>query len=154
MQFTFKPMTEEAARQSAAWHYPPPYTFYDMEQDPEDLEEWLDPQRWQAPNYAVFNEKDELVGFFTFTPGDQETEVGLGLRPDLTGKGLGQAFIEAGLAFGREQYAASTWTLRVAAFNKRAVRLYERVGFTPVETFIQSTNGGEYEFLRMTKTVE
>lgn len=33
----------------------------------------------------------------------------------------------------------------------RAIRLYEQVGFTPLNTFLQRTNGGEYEFLRMVR---
>lgn len=64
-------MTEEDAYQIASWHYPAPYNFYDMDQDPEDLAEWLDPQSWHEPNYAVFNEENDLVGFFSFRPDEQ-----------------------------------------------------------------------------------
>lgn len=154
MRFFFKPMTEVDARHIATWHYPPPYDFYDMDSDPEDLAELLDPQSWRMPHYAAFDEENMLAGFFEFTPGEQATEIGLGLRPDLTGKGLGQAFIEAGLAFGRKHHAAQMWSLRVAMFNQRAIRLYERAGFKQVEMFMQRTNGGEYEFLRMIRVAE
>lgn len=154
MEFSFKPMAEEDARQIAVWHYAAPYDFYDMEQDPEDLAELLDPQSWQAPNYAVFNKEKELIGFFSFHQADQAIEIGLGLRPDLTGKDLGRAFINAGLAFGREHFSVEMWSLSVATFNKRAIRLYEQVGFTALDIFMQRTNGGEYEFLRMIRPVE
>ncbi len=154
MEFTFKPMREEDAQQIAAWHYAAPYDFYDMEQDLEDLAELLAPQSWQEPHYAVFNEEHELIGFFSFHQAEQTREIGLGLRPDLTGKGLGRAFINAGLAFGQERYAVMMWSLSVATFNTRAIRLYEQVGFTALKTFMQRTNGGEYEFLRMTRSGE
>jgi hypothetical protein len=36
---------------------------------------------------------------------DDVTEVGLGLRPDLTGRGLGGAFLDAGLRFAVETLA-------------------------------------------------
>jgi [ribosomal protein S18]-alanine N-acetyltransferase len=104
VKFTFKKRTEEDAHHIASWHYPPPYDFYDMDQDPEDLAELLDPQNWQELYYSVFNEEHELVGFFVFKPDGQTVEVGLGLRPDMTGKGLGRAFITAGLTFGREHF--------------------------------------------------
>jgi ribosomal-protein-alanine N-acetyltransferase len=152
VQFTFKPMTEEDAHQIAGWHYLTPYDFYDLDQDPEDLAELLDPQSWQAPKYTVFNEGNELVGFFSFrqdAQDDQMVEIGLGLRPDLTGKGFGFAFLTAGLTFGQEQFPAGKWSLRVATFNQRAIRVYERAGFIPLTTFLHHTNGGEYEFLRM-----
>ena len=154
MQFTFKPMTETDAHQIATWHYPAPYDFYDWDQDPEDLAELLDPQSWQAPNYAVFNEVNELVGFFSFrhdAQDDQRVEIGLGLRPDVTGKGLGFAFLTAGLTFGQEYFPAGKWSLSVVTFNQRAIRVYERAGFLPLTTFLHHTNGGEYEFLHMVR---
>ena len=154
MEFVFKPKTEEDAHQIAAWHYAAPYDFYDMVQDPEDLAEWLDPQNWPESHYVAFNEENELAGFFSFHQAEQTIEIGLGLRPDLTGKGLGRAFIDAGLAFGRERFSAKTWSLSVATFNRRAIRLYEQVGFTPLNTFMQSTNGGAYEFLRMMRPAQ
>jgi ribosomal-protein-alanine N-acetyltransferase len=151
VNFTFKPRTAEDAYHIAAWHYPPLYDFYDMDQDPEDLAELLYPRTWQEPYYSVFNDENELIGLFAFKQADQTVEVGLGLRPDLIGKGLGRAFIDAGLTFGQEHFSVGEWRLSVATFNIRAIRLYERAGFTPLDTFMQSTNGGAYEFLRMVR---
>lgn len=151
MHFTFHKMRQEDAQQIACWHYPSPYNFYDWDQDPDDLAELLDPQSWQESYYAVLNEENDLAGFFVFKPdpSGHTVEVGLGLRPDLTGKGLGRAFVNAGLLFGQEHFSVEMWSLSVATFNTRAIRLYEQVGFTPLNTFLHHTNGGEYEFLRM-----
>ena len=151
MKFIFKTRTEEDAHRIASWHYPPPYDFYDMDQDPEDLAALLDPQTWQAPYYSVFDEENELIGFFGFKQADRTVEIGLGLRPDLTGKGFGLAFINYGLKFGQEHFSVGMWSLSVATFNTRAIRLYEHAGFTPLTTFLQHTNEGEYEFLRMVR---
>ena len=151
MQFTFHKMKQEDAQQIASWHYPPPYDFYDADQDQEDLAELLDPRSWQESYYSVFNEENELVGLFVFKPDGQTVEVGLGLRPDLTGKGLGRAFLTAGLTFGQAHFSVRMWSLSVATFNTRAIRLYEQVGFTALNTFLHHTNGGEYEFLRMVR---
>jgi hypothetical protein len=49
VKFTLKTRTEDDAYQIASWHYPPPYDFYDMDQDPEDLAALLDPQTWREP---------------------------------------------------------------------------------------------------------
>lgn len=153
MQLTLKKMQQEHTHQIASRHYPAPYDFYDADQDQEDLAELLDPHSWQESYYSVFNEEDELVGLFQFKPDGQTVEVRLGLRPDLTGKGLGRAFLTAGLIFGQEHFSVEMWSLSVATFNTRAIRLYEQVGFTPLITFLHHTNGGEYEFLRMVRPV-
>ena len=51
---------------------------------------------------------------------DDATGIGLGLRPDLTGQGLGEELIAAGLRFAAERFGSRAFTLTVAAFNERA----------------------------------
>ena len=85
---------------------------------------------------------------------DGTLEIGLGLRPDLTGKGLGLDFVRAGLAFAGELFAPARFRLAVATFNRRAIRVYERAGFRPVRTFANPTNGGVYEFLEMARPAD
>lgn len=98
----------------------------------------------------MYDEKDELVGFLAYKRINEETvEIGLGLRPDLTGKGIGLAFVRAGVAFAQTRFSVKRVSLRVATFNQRAIRVYERAGFVRGGIFMQWTNGGEYEFLHM-----
>ena len=151
MKFTFNKMKLEDAHQIASWHYEAPYDFYDWDRDAADLAELLNPQSWQEAYYSVLNGENELVGFFVFKRDSQTVEVGLGLRPDLTGKGLGRTFLNAGLTFGQEHFSVNVWSLSVATFNTRAIHLYQQVGFTPLNTFMHHTNGGEFEFLRMVR---
>jgi ribosomal-protein-alanine N-acetyltransferase len=143
-------MNEQDAHVIARWHYPDPYTFYDADQDPGDLAELLNPQSWQEIYHSVLDEQNELIGFFTYKRDEGFTEIGLGLRPDLTGKGIGLEFVQAGLAYAKNTYASTAFRLKVATFNQRAIRVYERAGFHPARIFMHTTNGGEYEFLEMT----
>lgn len=62
-------------------------------------------------------------------------EIGLGLRPDLTGCGLGESFLRACLHFASEVLGARSYTLAVAACNRRAITVYERAGFQEVDRF-------------------
>jgi ribosomal-protein-alanine N-acetyltransferase len=151
MQFRFRPMDEIHARAIANWHYDDIYAFYDMDQDIEDLEELLDPRSWRGKYCAVVNERDELVGFFCIEIEDAAVVLGFGLRPDCTGKGLGQAFVEAGLEYAKQEFDPATFRLSVATFNRRAIRVYERLGFKSDGVFMNETNGGQYEFLRMVR---
>ena len=152
MRYRFEPMSEQQARAVADWHYDPPYDFYDMVADPEDLADLLDPAQREGRDFAVLGDLEDLVGFFAFRRAEDAVEVGLGLRPDLTGRGLGLPFMLAGLEFARERYAPARFRLKVATFNRRAIRVYEQAGFIRGETFAHWTNGGEHEFLWMERS--
>ena len=90
-----------------------------------------------------------LVGFFYFVVRAEEIEVGLGLRPDLTGRGLGAEYLDAGLELARRQFGLARFRLYVATFNERAIRVYERAGFRAVRTATRRLALGEFEFLEM-----
>jgi ribosomal-protein-alanine N-acetyltransferase len=149
VRFEFTKMTDEEARQIAGWCYDPPYDFYDSVSDPDDLAELLDPQRRGDDYFSAFDDKGTLVGFFQFERDGKVVQIGLGLRPDLTGKGLGRGFLVAGLAFARRSFRPGVFRLSVASFNERAIKVYEGVGFIRGRTYHHETNGGVYEFLEM-----
>ncbi|HEY7976274.1 MAG TPA: GNAT family protein, partial [Ktedonobacterales bacterium] len=99
--------------------------------------------------FVVLNDANERIGIFTFIQRATAIEIGLAMRPDLTGRGLGLAFVEAGLDFARARYAPVRFTLDVATFNERARRVYARAGFRPIETFMRRIKGRPCEFLAM-----
>ncbi|MGI8316529.1 GNAT family N-acetyltransferase [Halobacillus mangrovi] len=145
------PMPQKDAEIIASWKYPEPYSFYDMTADEEDYEEFIHYEKRSHHTYSVYG-NGELIGFFTLTPIDRLTvDIGLGLRPDLTGKGYGGTFLDEGIKFAKRHYRADHFTLSVAVFNKRAIEVYLRAGFRELYTFLQKTNGSEYEFVKMKK---
>jgi len=149
-EFRFRPLAQTDAEAVSIWHYPEPYSFYDWVEDPDDLEELLDPARRRDAYYAVDDAAGDLIGFFAFKSREPGTvEIGLGLHPERTGHGLGSAFLEAGLAFARSRFEPARFTLSVATFNERAITVYERAGFERVRVYLHSTNGGEWEFAEM-----
>lgn len=158
MEFAFKEMSKREAREIAGWKYEPPYDFYDLAKDPEDLEEILDAEKRRG--YFSVTSDGELVGYFCFgcearVPGGdysaEAVDVGLGMRPNLTGKGLGLEFLEAGLGFAKGRFSPAHFRLSVAKFNERAIKVYEHAGFVKTESFIQNTNGGGHPFILMTR---
>ena len=147
-------MNAEYAEACDQWRYDPPYDFYDLDADEGDREEFLNPECWGNELYAVLDCNEEFVGFFSFKMKGEAISIGLGMRPDLTGAGRGGPFVKEGIRFGVERLRlpSPVVVLEVAEFNKRAIRLYEKVGFPTTERFIQNTNGGKYPFLRMKRT--
>ena len=178
MKFTISLMDEADARSVCAWRYEAPYDVYNMdEEDGEepDITEFLDRR---SPYYAVRGDTlsgghtlsggqviimGELIGFFCYGTAslpwssgepslyvdDRIMVIGLGIRPDLTGKGMGQSFVHAGMAFAREQFAPAAFRLYVLSFNQRAMRVYERAGFHVVETLTVHNIHGTLEFVEM-----
>lgn len=151
MRLEIRQMLQTHAEEIATWRYEEPYSFYDTDADPGDLALLLDAETRRGRYFAAFGENATLIGFFEFKTEDDEVVVGLGLRPDLTGRGLGLAFLEEGLAFARERFAPTGFRLSVATFNERAIRVYERAGFRRVRTFDNETNGGVHPFLEMAR---
>jgi [ribosomal protein S18]-alanine N-acetyltransferase len=149
--YRFRKMRDEEATRISGWHYEPPYDFYDATSDPDDLRELLDPKRRKDAYFSVFDEEGVLVGFFQFERAGNTVDVGLGMRPDLTGQGLGIEYLLAGLKFARERFSPERFTLYVATFNERAILVYERAGFRRGDEYMHNTNGGEYLFLSMAR---
>ncbi len=155
-EFTIRPMTAADTHAVAAWRYPGEYSFYDADADLDDLAELLDPAEWGQRYFAADEiAHHELAGFLVEKLTGRVAEIGLGLRPDLTGRGVGESFVRTCLRFASAALGAQSYTLAVAAFNRRAITVYERAGFQEVECFEHFTNGGIHAFLRMARgTIE
>ncbi len=151
MKLRFVQMNAEYAKACDQWRYEPPYDFYDLDSDEGDQNEFLDPANWGNEQFAVLDRKEELVGFFSFKVQSHAVIIGLGMRPDLTGQGRGSAFVEEGITFGAKilDLQSPVVVLEVAAFNRRAIKVYEKLGLRTTKQFIQITNCGKYPFLRM-----
>lgn len=143
-------MTPDFAADIATWRYDPPYDCYDMT--------GVDPGFLTDPvnGYFALVSRGVLIGFRSFgadgqVPGgrydDSALDTGGGLRPNLTGKGLGREAIATGLEFGRRRYAPAAFRVTVATFNLRALRVVESLGFELTDRFNASTDALSYDVL-------
>lgn len=149
-RFLIRPMTAADAQAVAGWRHPGIYSFYDANADPADLAELLDPAGWGMRFFAA-DVGGELAGNLVFKLSDDGiAEIGLGLRPDLTGRGLGLPFLRAAMGYAEQAFGATGFTLAVAAFNHRAIKVYERAGFSETDRYMHATNGALHDFIRMT----
>jgi len=153
LRFTLSPITEPDAQAISLWRYRGPYSIYN------GYVAALNPRfRYHAVHY----ERGELVGYFCFGEdarvpagtglyANGPLDVGFGMRPDLVGRGLGQEFVEAGLEFAFEVYSPESFRMTVAAFNRRAVRVYEDLGFIVLAEFGRRVSNGEREWILLAK---
>lgn len=144
------PLTRAHAEDIATWCYAAQYDVYDMtDAQPDEL---LDP----ALGFHAVLAGDELIGFRSFGPDgrvpgwdydDVALDTGGGLRPSLTGQGLGRSVIAAGLDFGRARFAPAAFRVTVASFNTRARRTVESLGFEVVGSFAARRDGRPFDVL-------
>jgi ribosomal-protein-alanine N-acetyltransferase len=149
MPLRFPPMDEAAARAIVAWHYEAPYDVYNLDSEEADqvVRCFVD---LANAYHAIVDSRGEMVAYCCFgaearVPGgayaDPAVDVGLGVRPDLTGQGLGGAFVDAVLDLANQDLAPAEFRVTVAAFNERALRVWQRAGFRPAQRFDRTFDG-------------
>ena len=89
--FSIRAFTGEDAEAAGSWRYPPPYGVYDLREDPDQDDDMRTAANWGVSWFAVDDGDGELIGYVEFHDLDGEVELGLGMRPDRTGLGLGAA---------------------------------------------------------------
>ena len=143
MSFTFRPLDESSARMTVGWQYEPPYDIYNLApSDPEEVLLYLlDPQN---AFYGIYGLLGNLEGYCSFgadgqVPGGDYSipalDIGLGIRPDLTGRGHGSDYVNAVIDFASRTYQPDRLRVTIAAFNARARRVWEKAGFQVMQIF-------------------
>ena len=145
---TIEPMERPWAEAISVWEYGGEYEMYSADGSEACVQELLD-----GGCYAWLNEAGRPEGYFCYGPPARiptreegvyppgPLDIGLGMAPELCGRGLGGAFFAEGLAFARERLGAGELRLSVASFNRRAIRVYERAGFAAVREVTHRKSG-------------
>ncbi|WP_059174262.1 GNAT family N-acetyltransferase [Bacillus sp. FJAT-27445] len=155
MDMIIDKMNEHYASEIVSWKYKPPYDFYNSSSTPDGIMEFMD-----NPYYAVLDLSGALAGFFCVgesaqVPTDSQDvvyertciDIGLGMKPSLTGQGLGYTFFAFILDYIQKTLPGNPLRLTVASFNQRATWLYKKSGFTETHRFKR----GSVEFIVMEK---
>lgn len=160
MAYKINKMSINEAILISKWRYPEPYSIYSMDGGKEVVNELLD-----GSYYSVIDDDGNLIGYYCFGESAQVpigrqfgayedlgiTDIGLGIRPDMCGHGLGYDFIRNGMVFAQIQFGTKSFRLTVAAFNKRAIKVYEKAGFEKVKSFERKTSDSTIIFEVMIK---
>ncbi len=139
MAIDLRPVAEADILQFITWRYEPPYDGYNITGATDELVAYfLGP----TVECNVLIENGELIGFCTFgadaqVPGgdyfQNRLDIGLGIRPDLTGNGNGASFVRTVVDHALTQSAQLRVT--IADINARAIRVWEANGFRHTQSF-------------------
>lgn len=159
MTYTFRSIYQTDTSIITSWCYDPPYDLYNLDHPPsaDDIAYYLDPQN---AYHIITGEADTILAYCSFGPDGQvpggdysapSLDIGMGVRPDLTGQGHGVTFARAVCDFARKTYAPPALRVTIADFNRRARRVWEKMGFEFEERFV--AEGRKREFVILTRTI-
>ena len=138
----YHPTDEASAREFLHWKYDPPYEIYNYRPEyfEEDLVYHLDPGNHI---YSIFR-NGELVGYCSFGQdacvrggdyGEPALDIGLMIKPSLTGQGLGSDFVQDVIRFAIGEFQPERLRVTILESNLRARRVWEKNGFHTVSAF-------------------
>lgn len=162
MQMNIKSMNYDEAKQISEWIYEEPYSIYSMDESDECIDELLN-----GTYFLVVDKENNIIGYYCFgesaqVPAGNEfgvynfkdiVDIGLGIKPNLCGQGLGLKFLCNGLNFAKNKLSAKKIRLTVATFNQRAIKTYKNAGFEKMYSFERVSEIGKIEFWVMIKDI-
>jgi [ribosomal protein S18]-alanine N-acetyltransferase len=147
-RLSVRPLQPQDAEAVASWRYQGPWSAYDPLPGDEPISA-------QAGYHAVVDEAGSLAGYVCVgqearVPGlaaeDGITDIGVGMRPDLVGRGLGSAFGAVVLGHVRDLCGDRPLRAVVQSWNERSLRLGRRLGFCDTGTHRCEQGGQEVSY--------
>lgn len=137
-ELAFGPLTETQAQQICSWRYPPPYDIFNRTswQQLVAAEVDLGDAATRSAQYVSITDRSgQLCGFAQLFPLTGTTRLGIGLRPDLCGQGMGTALMQRLVDEARRRAPGDQIDLEVPQWNERAIKAYQRAGFTISDSY-------------------
>jgi ribosomal-protein-alanine N-acetyltransferase len=152
---SIRPLDRKSALAVIRWRYEPPYDLYNHnpEEEETDLRYLTDRENGL---FSIHNEHGALIGFCSFgadarVPGGDYAadalDIGLGIRPDLTGRGKGVGIIRTVLRFAVERFRPARFRVTIAGFNERARKAWKKAGFAEIKEFVRKGDGRKFVML-------
>lgn len=143
--FRIVPMEESHGAAICTWKYDSPYDIYSWlpwEQMKALDVEFGNPALRAQQYVSLLTPDDELAGFAQYFPMEGVTRLGIGMRPDLCGQGLGKSFVLTIVEEAQRRKPQDVIDLEVLTWNTRAIRAYQKAGFVITDLYEKMTPGG------------
>lgn len=154
--FQIVPMDIHHCQDICTWVYEPPYDIYEWSswaQLERNAEEFGDSQIRETQYIAILDAHTQLlIGYAQLFPLANVTRLGLGMRPELCGQGIGSPFVRFIAEEARRRRPQDEIDLEVLAWNHRARKAYAKAGFIVADRYKRPTPKGTMDFLCMVYT--
>lgn len=153
--FTFQavPMNIRHCQDICTWSYEPPYDIYQWSswaQMEAEAEEFGDAQIRETQYISILDaENGYLVGYAQLFPITGVTRLGLGMRPELCGLGIGPDFVRFLAEEAKRRRPGDIIDLEVLVWNIRAQKAYRKAGFVITDRYERPTPKGSMDFYCM-----
>jgi len=141
-EINYVPVDEKSAREFLKWKYDHPYEIYNYspENFEKDLAYHLDPANDLYSMYC----KGKLIGYCSYgrdarVPGgdysEEALDIGMMIKPELTGQGQGSNYAEAVIQYGVSKYSPKKLRVTILDTNQRAMKVWQKNGFRKTQAF-------------------
>lgn len=143
--------TEELAKEITTLRYEEEYEIYNLPSWDEIINKQISLcKKEKRENFIGYlNEENNLIGFVNLVDEGDSVFLGIGIKPEYCGVGIGKQIIKMALDECSKRYENKAIILEVRSWNKRAIKCYESQGFKIVKIKKQETYAGFGEFFVM-----
>ena len=145
------PMNLSAVKTICSWKYPEPYDVYNYMSFDEAVKNNSPLLKDEnKDNYLCFWKDETLSAYININKKDDKAFIGIGLAPNLCGKGLGKMYLKQGIDKANFLYPDREIWVQVRSWNIRAIKCYESCGFKEkYKETVQDRLLNEVEFVFM-----
>lgn len=144
-------LTEAQAKEICTWRYEGAYAVYNFSGWEEVVKnKWgLSSKNVRDAEFLAFTRGEVLVAYGRVYTAGERVLLGIGLKPNLCGLGMGSSVMMQLVAIAEERYPGWPIFVEVRDFNARAKKCYEGVGFNVVHKYRRKTLLDEDNFYLM-----
>lgn len=144
-------LTEDMAKEICTWKYEGEYSVYNFSDWEEVVKSgWsLSVKEERESEFIGICKDNELYAYGRIHIENGICILGVGLKPSLCGQGYGKNIMKVLIEESKLRYPDVKIALEVRAFNQRAIKCYESIGFEIKYKHIRSMDTGEAEFYYM-----
>jgi len=140
-------LTEDQAKEICRWRYEEEYAIYNFSDWNVVVEsKWnLSIKEKRESEFISVLIDNELVAYGRISTKENKVFIGIGLKPQYCGKGLGKDIMKLLVMEGKRRFPNYVIALEVRSFNIRAVNCYKSEGFEIKEKYMQKTFNGDID---------
>lgn len=144
----FQKLSQRNAQHIAyRWKYKDIYSGYSLSKDQNALQEFIS-QKLRKQNYYEIIDENKLIGYLHVEEKDDGIWVNFGMRPDRTGQGKGQEFLDGITQFVHDTFGIDKpLMLAVSLFNERAIHLFKKNKFYDIQTRKFNMKDGQFDYV-------